>query len=111
MDKKSILLEADIKVEKETASLRETAASIINLPKDSDKQIDLLYFSAIFVSSGENLNHAYFMPSELVKAEGTIINKALDVEHKEEEIIGHIYERAFMDKEGNPLDLTELSAL
>jgi hypothetical protein len=57
------------------------------------------------------LNHAYFLGSELVKAEGTIINKALDVEHSEEEIIGHIYERAFIDKEGTPLNMNELASL
>jgi len=106
-----IYLEADIKLEEETEALHEAAASVIELPKDSEKQIDLMYFSAIFVSSGENLNHAYFTPSELVAAEGTIVNKALDVEHKEEEIIGHIYERAFTDKEGNPLELEELASM
>ena len=107
----SIYLEADIKLEEETKELHEAAASVIELPKDGEKQLDLMYFSAIFVSSGENLNHAFFTPSELVKAEGTIVNKALDVEHKEEEIIGHIYERAFIDKEGNPLDLKELASM
>jgi len=108
---KSIYLEADIKVEETTKALWEAASSVIELPKDNKKQMDLMYFSAIFVSSGENLNHAFFTPTELVQAEGTIVNKALDVEHKEEEIIGHIYERAFMDKEGNPLDLEELASM
>jgi hypothetical protein len=70
-----------------------------------------MYFSAILVSSGENLNHAYFMPSELVAAEGTIVNKALDVEHQEDEIIGHLYQRAFITKEGKPLDATELASM
>ena len=73
---KKIYLEADIELHKETAALRERASKIINLPDEKKKQPDLLYFSAIFVSSGENLNHAYFLPSELVAAEGTIINKA-----------------------------------
>jgi hypothetical protein len=107
---KKVYLEADIELHKETAALREKASKIINLPDEKNKQPDLQYFSAIFVSSGENLNHAYFLPSELVAAEGTIINKALDVEHKEDEIIGHIYERAFMDKDGNPLNISELAS-
>jgi len=107
----TIYLEADIKVEETTKALWEAASSVIDLPKEGEKQPDLLYFSAIFVSSGENLNHAFFTPSELVKAEGTIVNKALDVEHKEEEIIGHIYERAFMDKDGNPLELEDLASM
>lgn len=106
---KKIYLEAKIELHEETAALRTKASRIINLPDEKTKQPDLLYFSAIFVSSGENLNHAYFLPSELVHAEDTIINKALDVEHKEEEIIGHIYERAFMDKDGNPLNVEEFA--
>jgi hypothetical protein len=105
-----IRLEAKIELHKETAARREKAESVIDLPQGKDKQPDLLYFSAIFVSSGENLNHAYFLPSELVQAEGSIVNKALDVEHKEEEIIGHIYERAFISKDGQKLDLHELSS-
>lgn len=107
-NEKKLYLEADIILEKETSALKEAASSVITLPKDGEKQPDLLYFSAIFVSSGENLNHAYFLPTELVQAEGTIINKALDVEHNESEIIGHIYDRAFMNKEGAKLELSEL---
>lgn len=107
---KKMYLEAEIELHEETAALRERATKIINLPDEKTKQPDLLYFSAIFVSSGENLNHAYFLPSELIKAEGTIVNKALDVEHKEDQVIGHIYERAFMDKDGNPLNLDELAS-
>ena len=110
MDKK-FYLEADIEVHKETKALKEKASKVIELPQEKNKQPDLLYFSAIFVSSGENLNHAFFLGSELVKAEGTIVNKALDVEHSEEEIIGHIYERVFIEKDGTPLNMTELASL
>lgn len=103
-------LDADIKVEKASSTLWEAASSAIELPKEVEKQPDLLYFSAVFVSSGENLNHAFFLPSELVMAEGTIVNKALDVEHKEEEIIGHIYERAFVDKDGRKIEKADLAS-
>jgi len=105
-----IYLEADIKLEEETVELKEQASKIIELPSGSDKQQDLLYCSAVFVSTGENLNHAYFMGSELVIAEGTIVNKAMDVEHKETEIVGSIYKREFMDQAGNKLDLKELAS-
>lgn len=107
---KPVYLEADLVLHEETAARKEAASSVILLPGDGDKQPDLLYFSAIFVSSGENLNHAYFLPTELLNAEGTIINKALDVEHNESEVIGHIYERAFMDKAGNKLELADLQS-
>ena len=103
-------LEADITIHEETAMLKEQASKVILLPTTEEKQPDLLYFSAIFVSSGQNLNNAHFMSSELVAAENTIVNKALDIEHEEQEIIGHIYERAYIDKDGNKLELTELSS-
>jgi hypothetical protein len=89
-------LEADIKIEEETSVLKEKASKVINLPEGD---------------SGENLNHAYFMPSELLLAENTIVNKALDIEHKESEIIGHIYDRVFITKEGAIIDLKELADL
>ncbi len=105
-----VYLKANIELHDETDELKE-AAAVIELPKDGKKQIDLQYFSAIFVSSGANLNHAYFLPSELVKAEGTIVNKAMDLEHSEEDIVGHIYARVFIDKEGKELSLDELASM
>ena len=110
-EKKKLYLKAEIQLQEETKELKEKASKVIELPPKDQKQPDLLYFSAIFVSSGENLNHAYFLPSELLAAEGTIINKALDIEHKENEIIGHIYERAFIDFKGNLLDIEEMASL
>ena len=102
-------LEAEIQLEEETEDLKKAFAATIELPKGDEKQPDLQYFSAIFVSAGTNLNGAHFLPSELVKAEDTIVSKALDVEHKEEDIIGHIYDRAFVDDDNNRLDLEELA--
>lgn len=110
MNENKFYLTANIKFEKETALLKEKATQAIKLPSGAEKQPDLLYFSAIFVSSGENLNHAYFMGSELVAAEGTIINKALDVEHEESSIIGAIYDRAFLDNDGNKIEISELAS-
>ena len=102
-------IEADIKLEEETEDLQKAFAAVIELPRNEDKQPDLQYFSAIFVSAGTNLNGAHFLPSELVKAEDTIVSKALDVEHKEEDIIGHIYDRAYIDDDHKRLDLRELA--
>ena len=108
--KNKFYLEGKLELHEETADLKEKASKVIELPPEKDRQPDLLYFSAILVSSGENLNHAYFMPSELVAAESTIINKALDIEHSEKDIIGHLYQKCYIDKEGNPLDLAELAS-
>ena len=103
-------MEADIELVEETEELRKEVSSVIKLPKGVEKQPDLQYFSALFVSSGTNLNKAHFMPSELVLAARTVPSKAVDVEHEEAEIIGHIYDYAFIDKEGNQLDMKELSS-
>ena len=106
--KEKFFIEADITVQEETTDLRKAVAGVIDLPGPDEKQADLLYFTAIFVSAGTNLNDAHFLPSELVKAEDTIVSKALDVEHKEEEIIGHIYDRVYVNEQGNKLELAEL---
>lgn len=108
-----------IKLHKETATLREKAMSSfsnmreefasIDLP--SNLQFDLKYFTAVFVSSGSNLNNAYFLPSELLKAEASICNKPMDIEHEERSIVGHIIDCQFVDKkEGNRLDLEEMAS-
>ena len=107
MDK--FYLEADIQLVEETEDLQKAFAAVIDLPRNEDKQPDLQYFSAIFVSAGTNLNGAHFLPSELVKAEDTIVSKALDVEHKEEDIVGHIYDRVFISDDNKRLDLAELA--
>lgn len=106
---KKFYIEADITLEEETEDLQKAVAAVIELPRNEDKQPDLQYFSAIFVSAGTNLNGAHFLPSELVRAEDTIVSKALDVEHKEEEIIGHIYDRVFINDDNEKLDLGELA--
>ena len=102
-------MEADIELIEETAALKKEAASVIKLPDASQKQPDLQYFSAIFVSSGTNLNLAHFLPSELVSAAASVASKAVDVEHEEADIIGHIYDYAFTDTEGNNLNVQELA--
>ena len=104
-------LEATIELQKETADLKEKAVKVISLPKLNERQPDLQYFTAIFVSTGANLNNAFFASSELLSAENSIVNKALDVEHDEASIIGHIIERAFIDKDGNKLELSELTSM
>ena len=101
-------LEADILPVVETVDLRKEVASVIDLPDKGDRQPDLSYFSSIFVSTGTNLNNAHFLASELVMAENTVVGKAVDVEHEEDQIIGHIYKCAFTDTSGNMLDTAKL---
>jgi hypothetical protein len=44
------------------------------------------------------------MPSEMLRAHNTVVNKAIDIEHDEEKVIGHIYECAFLHKDGEQFD-------
>ena len=104
-----VTLEAEIELFEGTDELRQEVASVVPFPEN--KTPDMLFFSGIFVSSGENLNKAFFMPSELVKAHTTINNKALDIEHDETQIVGHIYSSAFIDRSGNKLDIATLQSM
>lgn len=103
-------MEGKIILQAETPELKERAAKSIELPPENERQPDLLYMSAILVSSGENLNNAYFLPSELIAAENSISFKALDIEHSETDIVGSILSREYIDSDGNKLNLTELSS-
>lgn len=112
MDNKyKFYLTGSVKIEQETPALKEMASSVIKLPTGKDKQPDLMYMTSILVSTGTNLNNAHFLASELLLAENSIVNKALDIEHEETEIIGHQIQRAYRDKAGNKLDLNELASL
>jgi len=104
---KPVTLEAEIQIIEGTKELMKEAAAVIEFPKN--KTPDILFFSGCFVSSGENLNHAYFMSSELVQGFHTIVNKPLDIEHAEDVIVGHIFSSAFVDKIGKKIDISELS--
>ena len=97
MEKSKIELIAPIEVVGEKDYKKIFAA--LSLPEEDSRQIDLQYITPLLVSSGENLNHAYFLPSELISAEHSIINKAVDVEHDEQKVVGHIYDKAYMWKE------------
>lgn len=102
-------LVADIELFEGSEDLKKEVASIVNFP--DNKTPDVLFFSGIFVSSGENLNKAFFLPSELVSSHATIDNKALDLEHEETTIVGHIYSSAFVDREGNKLEMADLQKM
>ena len=106
---KPIMLEADIRLVDETEELVKTVASVVEFPEN--KTPDLLFFSGIFITSGANLNKAYFMPSELVKAAPSIDHKALDIEHAEDDIVGHIYSSKFINRAGAELDLKDLASM
>jgi len=109
MMKHKFYMTAELTSVKETTDLRQEVASVIDLPDAKDRQPDLAYFTSRFVSTGTNLNDAHFLGSELAKASNTVSGKAVDIEHEEDKIIGHIYKHEYTDNEGNHLDKAELS--
>ncbi|RKZ85451.1 MAG: hypothetical protein DRQ39_07125 [Gammaproteobacteria bacterium] len=98
-------LEGILTVRKDLSSLqKKEIASRLNLPQNDKNERDLMFMSAILVSTGTNKNGAHFLGSELIKARQTISQKPLNIEHQEQAIIGHITEWLFMDQEGAILD-------
>jgi hypothetical protein len=83
-------------------------AAKLNLPENDVNKRDLMFMSAILVSTGTNKNGAHFLGSELIKARRTIAQKPLNLEHQEQSIIGHITEWLFMDHSGKVLDDEEM---
>lgn len=76
----------------------------LNLPPEEERQPDLQYLTAIFVSSGINKNGAVFLGSELLKARRTIVGKAVDLEHAEQQIIGQITNSVFLKRDKTLID-------
>ncbi len=93
-------------VEKDSTLHKEVAS---HMDVSLDSQPDLLYFKAVYLSEGANKNGAVFHREELLPALGSVYHKAMDIEHEEEGIVGHIYAASFSDKDGNTLTKEEAS--
>ena len=103
-----ITLYAPIEIDESVSQQAQEKASVLAFP--DEKQNDLQYIRSILVSAGTNKNGAHFMPSEMLKAHNTVVNKAIDIEHDEEKVIGHIYECAFLHKDGEQFDPNQIIA-
>ncbi len=97
---------APIIIDEHVAEAAQEKAAILAFPEE--KQGDLQYMRSVLVSAGTNKNGAHFLPSEMMKAHQTIVNKAIDVEHAEDKVIGHIYDCAFLFKDGEQFDPQEI---
>lgn len=102
MSGNKILLEAVLKINELPPSKRKELASKLSLPENEQK--DIMFMSAILVSTGTNKNGATFLGSELIKARHTIALKPLDKDHIEDQIIGHIISSMYMDQKGEVID-------
>lgn len=103
-----ITVVAPISVQEHVEMAAQEKAAILAFP--DEKQNDLQYIRSILVSAGTNKNGAHFLPSEMMRAHTTIVHKAIDIEHDEEKVIGHIYDCAFTYKDGELFDPTKILA-
>lgn len=103
---KPIKWEAEIILDAPTDKLKQEVANTVEFPEN--KTPDLMFFHGIMVSTGTNLNDAHFLGSEIVKADNTIDLKALDMEHTEDSIVGHIYSHRLVSHDGASLNVSEL---
>ncbi len=108
MEENKVRVYAPIQVQEEVETAALEKASVLAFPEE--KQGDLQYIRSILVSAGTNKNGAHFLPSEMMRAHNTIVNKAIDIEHDEEKVIGHIYDCAFLFKDGESFDPAKIMA-
>jgi len=102
VEENKIRVYAPIEVEQEVEKAAMEKAAVLAFP--DEKQQDLQYMRSCLVSAGTNKNGAHFLPSEMMKAHNTVVHKAIDIEHEEDKVIGHIYECAYMYKDGSQFD-------
>lgn len=99
---------APIEVEQEVEKAAQEKAAVLAFP--DERQQDLQYIRSVLVSAGTNKNGAHFLPSEMMKAHNTVVHKAIDIEHEEDRVIGHIYDCAYLYKDGTSFDPRKLMA-
>ncbi len=102
VEENKVIVYAPIEVEENVEKAAMEKAAVLAFP--DEKQTDLQYMRSCLVSAGTNKNGAHFLPSEMMKAHNTVVHKAIDIEHDEEKVIGHIYECAYMYKDGTQFD-------
>jgi hypothetical protein len=75
-------------INKETEHFKLSLSS--DFSENDIKQMDLAYLETILVSTGWNRNDDIFLPEYTWKARATPINKKLNIEHNEDDIVGHM---------------------
>lgn len=83
-DKSDLLIDSLNRIAKATPEVQKAVAKL------ADKHPDLMYGSAILVSTVINKNDDVFLPEETWKARSTPVNTPYNDQHVEQDIIGHI---------------------
>ncbi len=90
--------------------LSEWAKAIASVHDSSDpnSQPDLLLMRSILVSEGMNLNDDIFLREELMNAKSTGAHKPVNIEHQDENIVGHMLNTYAINKDGQLIEGSEL---
>lgn len=108
VEENKVRVYAPIQVQEEVEKAALEKAAILAFPEE--KQSDLQYIRSLLVSAGTNKNGAHFLPSEMMRAHNTVEHKAIDIEHEEDKVVGHMYDCAFLFKDGTQFDPTKVMA-
>lgn len=69
----------------------------------SQEDKDVSVMRSILVSTGFNLNNDVFLPEELFNARNTPVDKPINVEHNDKDIIGHMVASELVDRDGKTI--------
>lgn len=87
----------------EISDWAKTVASVFDSPNPKD-QPDLLMMRSILVSEGMNLNDDIFLRQELMNARSTGAHKPVNLEHQDENIVGHMLKTYAVNKNGRIIE-------
>lgn len=87
-----------------TMSLENEEISKVLAKFDQFEHPDLMYGSAVLVSTVMNKNDDVFLPEEVWSARHTPVHTSYNEEHESRDIIGHITESRSIDKSGEYID-------
>jgi len=85
-----------------------TVAAVFD-SSDPQDQPDLLMMRSILVSEGMNLNDDIFLREELMGAKSTGAHKPVNIEHEDDNIVGHMLKTYAVDKQGRIIGDEEIS--
>jgi hypothetical protein len=75
--------------------------------KSDQESLVLAHIRSILVSTGFNLNNDVFLPEEVVSAKNTPIDKPINLNHNDEDIVGHMTSSRLLDQEGNEVNAAD----
>lgn len=87
----------------EISDWAKTVATVFDSSNPKD-QPDLLMMRSILVSEGMNLNDDIFLRSELMNARSTGAHKPINLEHQDENIVGHMLNTYAVTKTGQVIE-------